>query len=93
MMFDQQRLAQEIFNLSKNYWSTTMGMVSNFQDQNEKMWNNLIEQGVVTQQESKKMLQEWMNRARQAREEFTKTIDDNWKNTERTFSSAPKTVK
>jgi polyhydroxyalkanoate synthesis regulator phasin len=92
-MFDQQKIAQEVFNLSKNYWMTTMEMMSAFQDQNEKMWNTLLEQGVISQSEGRKMLQDWLIRAKQAREQFTKTMDDNWKKAESVFGSSQKSGK
>jgi len=92
-MFDQARMAQEVFNLSKNYWMTTMEMMTNFQDQNEKMWNNLMEQGLVGQQEGRKMLQEWLTKAKQAREQFNRTMEDNWKKAETTFGSTSKAGK
>ena len=92
-MFDQAKMGQEVFNLSKNYWMSTMEMMSAFQDQNEKMWNTLLEQGLVNQQEGRKMLQEWLNRAKQAREEFTKTMEDNWKKAENSFGVTSKSGK
>jgi polyhydroxyalkanoate synthesis regulator phasin len=68
-------------------------MMASFQEQNEKMWTTLVEQGLVSQQEGKKMLQEWMNRADQARDQLHKMIDDNWKRVESVFGSTPKTGK
>lgn len=92
-MFDQAKIVQEVFALSKNYWATTMEMMSAFQDQNEKMWNILLEQGLVGQQEGGKMLQEWLNRAKQAREQFNRTMEDNWKKAEGAFGATSKTGK
>jgi len=92
-MFDQSKAAQEMFNLSKNYWATTMEMLSSFQDQNEKMFHTMLEQGIVAQGEGKKMLQEWMNRARQARDQFQRTMEDNWKRAETVFGSTSKSTK
>ena len=89
-MFDYAKMAQEVFALSKNYWMTTMGMMANFQDQNEKMWNSLLQQGLVGQEESRKMLEEWLLRAKQAREQFTRTMEDNWKKAEGAFGAASK---
>jgi polyhydroxyalkanoate synthesis regulator phasin len=90
-MFDQQKVAQEVFNLTKNYWTTTMDMMSTFQEQNEKVWNTLLDQGLVAQNEGKKMLQDWLNRSKQAQEQFTKTMEDNWKKAETAFGSTKTT--
>lgn len=92
-MFDQQKVMQEVFNLSKNYWLNTMEMVTTFQNQNEKMWNALIEQGLVSQQEAKKMVQEGLSRWKQARKQFQETMEDNWKKAESAFGAASKTGK
>ena len=92
-MLDQAKMGQEMFNMAKNYWTSTMEMMTNFQDQNEKMWNNLMEQGLVSQQEGRKMLQEWLTRAKQAREQFNKTMEDNWKKSESAFGNSPKSGK
>ena len=42
-MFDQRKIAREVFNLSGNYWLTTMKMISTFQDHYEKIWGTLLE--------------------------------------------------
>ena len=91
-MFDQQKVAQEMFNLSKNHWMMTMDMVTAFQEQNDKMWHTLMEQGLITQAEGKKVFIDWMDRAKQARDQFNNTITDNLKKMETVFTT-PKTGK
>jgi polyhydroxyalkanoate synthesis regulator phasin len=90
-MFDQQKVLADAFNMSKNYWTTTMDMVTNFQSQNEKMWNTLIEQGLVAQTQGQNMLREWLTRSKQAREQYTATMEDNWKKAESAFGGTKNT--
>jgi len=92
-VIDQQKAAQELFGLSKNYWTSMINMMSDIQDQNLKVWNNLLEQGLVAQNESKRMLQEWMNRAKSSREEFTRAMEENWKKAEAALSAGQKSNK
>lgn len=90
MMFDQHKVAQEFFNMSKNYWTTTVQMLGTIQEQNEKMLTTLMDHGMVAQQEGKKMFQEWLNRAHQARDQFQKTMEDNLKKAESIFGTTGK---
>lgn len=92
-MFDQQKMFQELFNMSKNYWFNSLDMMTMFQEQNEKMWHTLLDQGLVTQQEGKKTVQEWLTRAKQARENFREATEDNLKKAETVFGGTPKTGK
>lgn len=92
-MFDQYKVAQEVFNMSKTYWEHTMEMMTAFQDQNEQMWTTLMEQGFVAQEQSKKMLNELLIHAKQARAQFSRTMDDNWKQAESVFGTNQKTGK
>jgi len=78
-ILDQHKIAQVIFTLSENYWQITMEALSTLQTHNEKMLNTLINQGVITYQEGKDVLQEWMSQTRKAREQFQKAMEDNWK--------------
>jgi len=92
-MFDGQEMIRDMFNLNKSYWLNTMEMMSAFQNQTGKMWDTLLEQGLVTQHEGKKMLQDWLNRTKQAQDQFTETMENNWKKAEATFGNIPKTGK
>jgi len=92
-VFDNNQFAKEMYNLSKNYWTTTMEMLSSFQDQNEKMFHTMIDHGLVAQQEGKKMLQEWMSRTRKAQDQFTQTMQDTWEKTGLVFGTTPKSGK
>jgi len=92
-MFDGQEMVKEIFNLNKNHWLNTMEMMSAFQNQTEKMWNTMQEQGFVVQHEGRKMFQDWLNRTKQAQDQFSETMKDSWKKAETVFGVTPKTGK
>ena len=92
-MFDGREMVRDMFNLSKSYWLNTMEMMSAYQNQTGKMWNTLLDQGAVGHQEGKKMLQDWLNRTKQAQDQFAETMENNWKKAETVFSTTPKTGK
>jgi polyhydroxyalkanoate synthesis regulator phasin len=92
-MFDGQEMMKEMFNLNKAYWLNTMEMMSAFQNQTGKMCNTLIDQGAVAQQDGKKMLQDWLNRTKQAHDQFTEIMENNWKKAEAAFVTTPKAGK
>jgi len=91
-MFDG-RLVQEIVNLNKNYWMTTMEMMKGWQKQNEKMWNALLDQGVVAHQEGRKLLQDWHNQTKQHQEQYNDLMENAWEKAETVFGTTPKTGK
>lgn len=54
-----------------------MQTIFTLQDQGEKMINTLIDQGVVAQQEGRKVASEWLSMARKGREEYARMIREN----------------
>ena len=92
-MFDQQKVAQEIYDLHKNYWMTTTDLMTSWQKQNERVWNILLDQGLLTHQEGRKMLQEWLNGVKQTQEKYNTLMEDSWKKAEGAFGNTPKNVK
>lgn len=92
-MLDNIKSAQEIYNLNKNYWMMTTEMMTAWQKQNEKVWNTLLEQGLMNQQDGKKMLQDWLNGIKQTQEKYNKLVEESWSKAETVFNSIPKTSK
>lgn len=84
------KMIQDVMNLSRNYWMTTMDLMANMQKQNEKMWNILLEQGVATQHEGHKMMQEWLNGTKQAQEHYNKLMENTWEQAEALFGTPSK---
>jgi polyhydroxyalkanoate synthesis regulator phasin len=87
-MFDHQKMMNEFVNASKTQWNLTMEMFTNFQSQWEQSFNTMIDHGHLNQREGLKMMGEWVKRAKEAREEFKKKMDDNWKNLEDIMNNA-----
>jgi polyhydroxyalkanoate synthesis regulator phasin len=86
-MFDQQKIAQTIFNMAKDYTSNTMQMLKNSTEQNEKVFDAMVKQGLVMQTEGQKLLNDWVGKAKQAQQQYWKLMDESLKNMESFFGS------
>lgn len=92
-MFDQEKIAKEIYELHKTYWETTTALMSAWQKQNERMWNMMLDQGLLSHQEGRKTLQEWLNGVKQTQEQYNKLVEESWSKAASTFGGSPKTGK
>ncbi|MFH1231793.1 MAG: hypothetical protein V1709_09895 [Planctomycetota bacterium] len=89
-MFDQQKVAQTIFNLAKDYTTTTMQIMKTSAEQYEKTFDALAKQGLLIQEESQKLLNDWTNKAKQAQQQYWKLMDENMKKMETFFNPQSK---
>ena len=78
-VFDQQKMAQTVFNLSKDYTATTIEALKTSTEQYEKAMNTLIKQGNVVQDEGQKLLMDWMAQAKQGQQQYWNLMDENLK--------------
>jgi polyhydroxyalkanoate synthesis regulator phasin len=89
-MFDQQKYAQTIYNMVQNYTEATAEMLKTLMEQYEKTFDAMIKQGLVMQDEGKKLLTDWTDKAKQAHQQYWKTMDENMKKMENFFNSQTK---
>jgi len=89
-MFDQQKMAQTIFNMVKDYSSTTMQVIKTSTDSYEKTFDAMAKQGLFMQEEGQKLLNDWTNKAKQAQQQYWKTMDENMKKMETFFNHQTK---
>ena len=50
--------------------------MNSVQEQMEKMWRTLLDQGGELQKEGEKVLQEWLENMRKGREEFRRNLEE-----------------
>ena len=86
-VFDQQKMAQTVFNLSKDYTATTMQVMKTSMEQYEKTMDTLLKQGNVVQEEGQKLLADWMAKAKQGQQQYWNLMDENLKKMGNLFSS------
>jgi polyhydroxyalkanoate synthesis regulator phasin len=89
-MFDQQKMAQTVFNLAKDYTTTTMQIMKTSADQYEKTFDAMAKQGLVAQEEAQKLLNDWTTKSKQAQQQYWKLMDENIKKMESFFNTQSK---
>lgn len=89
-MFDQQKMAQTIFNMVKDYTNTAMQVMKTSAEQYEKTFDAMAKQGLVMQEEGQKLMNDWTNKTKQAQQQYCKTMDENMKKMENFFNHQSK---
>jgi len=74
---DNMDFSKEMFNLMKDVINGTVSMLSMIQDQNERMLNLIVEHSLSTQKEGKKILDEWVKKAKNSNEIYKKLLEEN----------------
>jgi polyhydroxyalkanoate synthesis regulator phasin len=69
--------SKEMFNVMKTIIDGTASMLSMMQNQNERILNLVVEHSLTTQKEGKKMLDEWVKKARNSNEIYKKLLEEN----------------
>ena len=85
-MFDQQKMAQTVLNLAKDYTNTTMQVMKTSWDMYEKTLDTLMKQGSVAQDEGQKLMADWMTRAKQGQQQYWNMMEENMKKVETHFN-------
>ena len=73
----QNKWADELVGFMQSSVETTMSTMGTLQDQGEKILNTLLDQGVVAQQEGRKVLNEWIAMAKKGRDDYKKLMTEN----------------
>lgn len=86
-MFDQQKMAQTIYGLAKDYTTANVQMMKTTMEQWEKTMNILIKQGTVAQDEGPKLWADWWNRAKQGQQQYYNMMEEGLKNMDNLFNT------
>ena len=76
-MFDPQKMAQTVVNLTKDYTTTTMQVMKTSLEHYEKTMDTLMKQGNVVQEEGQKLWADWMNKAKQGQQQYWSMMNEN----------------
>lgn len=82
---DNKDMAKQMINFHKATFDNTFNAMVALQEQTEKMVNTFVEQASWMPEEGKKVLNDWVDAYKKGREEFKKTIDENFKKVEKYF--------
>jgi len=85
--FNPEKMAQTVFNLAKDYTTTTTQIMKTSMEMYEKTMDTMLKQGMGAQQEGEKLLADWMNRAKQGQQQYWSMMDENLKKMESFFNT------
>jgi hypothetical protein len=86
---DQNQIAKQMIDFQKATFDNTFNGLVMFQDQTEKAMNTFLEQGAGIPVEGKKAVSEWVAACKKGRDDFKKTVDENFKKVATFFEKAP----
>jgi polyhydroxyalkanoate synthesis regulator phasin len=75
-VFDQEKMAQTVVNLAKDYTTANVQVMKTTMEQVEKTMNVLIKQGMVVQDEGTKLWADWFNRAKQGQQQYYNMMEE-----------------
>lgn len=87
---DPKMMGKQVIEFNKTAFDNTFNAMVILQDQMEKVMNFYLEQNKLLPDEGKKAIIEWMTAFKRAREDFKKSVDENYKKVESFFAGTSK---
>ena len=79
-------MAKQMIDFHKATFDNTFNAFVTLQEQTEKMVNMFIDQAPWMPDDGKKAVKDWVGTYKKGREDFKKTVDDNFKKVEEFFA-------
>lgn len=76
-MFDQQKMAQAVFNLTKDYANTTMQVIRTSMATYEKALDTMMKQGMLAQEDNQKLISDWTSKVKLGQKNYWDMMEDN----------------
>ena len=90
---EPQKIAKQMIDFNKTTFDNSFGAMIMLQEQTEKMVNMSLEQATWLPENGKEVINEWLVTYKKGREDFKKTMDENFKKVEKFFTDYNKTKK
>jgi hypothetical protein len=87
---DQKIVVKQLIDFHKSTFHNSFNAMTMLQDQTEKMFNTFLGQANWVPQDVKKVMGDWVTTYKKGRDEFKKSVDENFKRVEDYFSTADK---
>ena len=84
------KIAKQMIDFQKTTFDNSFNAMVAFQEQTERMVNVLMEQAVWLPEDGKKAVNEWGAAYKKGRDDFKKSVDDNFSKVEGFFSGQAK---
>ena len=89
-MFAPERIATDMIDFYKVATLNACNAVTLFQEQAEKIYTIMFEQGLSVQKEGMKLWQEWLNTKKKNRDEFSKLMGSSFDRAQEFFAPRKK---
>jgi polyhydroxyalkanoate synthesis regulator phasin len=83
---EQMKMLKQMFDFQKATMNNNFNAIVMLQDQAERMVNMFLQQGTWIPEEGKKVLNEWIQACRKARDDFKKAVDESFTKVENFFA-------
>jgi polyhydroxyalkanoate synthesis regulator phasin len=83
---EQMKMMKQMFDFQKATMNNNFNAIVMLQDQTERMVNMFLQQGTWIPEEGKKVLNEWIQACRKARDDFKKAVDESFAKVENFFA-------
>ena len=90
---EPQKIAKQMIDFNKTTFDNSFSAMIMLQEQTEKMVNMSLEQTTWLPENGKEVVNEWLVTYKKGREDFKKTMDENFKKVETFFTDYSKTRK
>jgi hypothetical protein len=80
-------MAKQMIDFHKATFDNTFNAMVTLQEQTEKMVSLFLEQAAWMPDDGKKAVSDWVSAYKKGREDFKKSVDDNFKKVEKFFVS------
>ncbi len=92
-MMDQKAIFKQMVDFNKATFDNSFSAMGMVQEQAERMLNMSLEQATWLPEEGKKAIDEWIKAYKKGREDFKKTVDENFAKVEAFFAGTEKGTK
>ena len=89
----QLEMIKQMIEFNRTAYDNTFKAMSMVQDQTEEMLLTYMEKAPWMPSEGKKVLKEWLDKCKKARDEYKKIVNDGFKKMEDIFSKSEKEAK
>jgi polyhydroxyalkanoate synthesis regulator phasin len=83
---EQMKMLKQMVDFQKATMNNNFNAIVMVQDQAERMGNMFLQQGTWIPEEGKKVLNEWIQACRKARDDFKKAVDESFTKVENFFA-------
>ena len=90
---DSTKIAKQMIDFQKATFDNSFNAMVMLQEQTEKMVNTFLDQATWLPEEGRRVINEWVDAYKKGREDFKKTVDENFKKVEGFFAAPTKAKK